>query len=106
MRRIPPGRLLRALLLTGTALVAGGAGDANAGSWQSDAEMCATQTVDLAASRITACTNVLKSGRLRGEPLGIAFALRGLAYRDRGDIPHAIGDLDQAIKLAPDFAPA
>ena len=32
--------------------------------------------------------------------------LRGLAHLDRGDIPHAIGDLNHAVDLAPDFAPA
>ena len=37
---------------------------------------------------------------------GVAYALRGLAYLDRGDIAHAIADLNQAVALAPDFAPA
>ena len=68
--------------------------------------MCATQTEDLADQRIAACTTVLKWGRLHGKPQGVAYALRGLAYLDRGDIAHAIGDLNQAITLAPDFAPA
>ena len=49
---------------------------------------------------------ILKSGRLHGEAAGVAYALRGLAYLDRGDIPHAIADLNQAITLAPDFVPA
>ena len=71
-----------------------------------EAQMCATQTQDLADERIAACTGLLKSRRLSGEPKGVAYALRGLAYLDRGDIPHAIGDLDQAVTLAPDFAPA
>ena len=44
--------------------------------------------------------------RLHGTPEGVAYALRGLAYLDRGDIPHAIADLNQAVTLAPDFAPA
>ena len=71
-----------------------------------DLRICATQTESLADQRIAACTTLLKSGRLRGKPLGIAYELRGLAYLDRGDIPHAIGDLNNAIQLAPDFAPA
>ena len=49
---------------------------------------------------------MLNSGRLRGSPAGVAYALRGLAYLDRGDIAHAIADLNQAVALAPDFAPA
>ena len=68
--------------------------------------MCATQTESLATERINACGAVLRSGRLRGEPLGVAYALRGLAYLDRGDIPNAIADFNNAIKFAPNFAPA
>jgi tetratricopeptide (TPR) repeat protein len=71
-----------------------------------EARNCATQSEDLADHRIAACTTMLRTGRLRGKPEGVAYALRGLAYLDRGDIAHAIGDLNQAITLAPDFAPA
>src|SRR5450759_4062703 len=49
---------------------------------------------------------MLSAGRLQGKAEGVAYALRGLAYLDRGDIAHAIADLNQAISLAPDFAPA
>ncbi len=70
------------------------------------ARSCATQTEKLASERIAACTAVLGSGRLHGKPEGVAYALRGLAYLDRGDIAHAIADLNQAVALAPDFAPA
>ena len=51
-------------------------------------------------------SSLLSTGRLHGEPEGVAYALRGLAYLDRGDAPHAIADLNQATTLAPDFAPA
>ena len=71
-----------------------------------DARACATQAQDLATERIAACTHILQSGRLKGTPLGVAYGLRGLAFLDRGDIPHAIADLNQAVELAPDFAPA
>ena len=47
---------------------------------------------------------MLGSGRLHGKQEGVAYELRGLAYLDRGDIAHAIADLNQAIALAPDFA--
>ena len=73
---------------------------------QRDAHLCATQTESLATQRIAACSTILKSGRLHGEPLGVAYALRGLAFLDRGDTPHAIADLNQAIELAPEFVPA
>src|SRR6202162_3638731 len=71
-----------------------------------DVRMCSTQTEDLADERIAACTAMLNSGRLHGSPAGVAYALRGLAFLDRGDIAHAIADLNQAVALAPDFAPA
>ena len=72
----------------------------------SNARVCANQTEDAASYRIDACTAIISSGRLKGEALGVAYALRGLAHLDRSDIPHAIGDLNHAIDLAPDFAPA
>ena len=71
-----------------------------------DLQDCATQTQAQADQRIAACTRLLQSGRLKGKPLGVTYGLRGLAYLDRGDVPHAIGDLNNAIQLAPDFAPA
>ena len=71
-----------------------------------EAQLCATQSESQADQRIAACTSMLNSGRLHGKQEGIAYELRGLAYLDRGDIAHAIADLNQAITLAPDFAPA
>src|SRR5690242_11184534 len=65
-----------------------------------DLRDCATQTQSLADQRIAACTKLLQSGRLKGKPLGVTYGLRGLAYLDRGDVPHAIGDLNNAIQLA------
>ncbi len=81
-------------------------GAAHAQMQMRDLRLCATQTEDLADERIAACTAMLNSGRLRGKPAGVAYALRGLAFLDRGDIAHAIADLNQAVALAPDFAPA
>src|SRR6202166_3010921 len=71
-----------------------------------EARTCATQTEEFATERIAACARILESGRLKGKPLGVAYGLRGLAFLDRGDIPHAIADLNRAVDLAPDFAPA
>lgn len=72
----------------------------------SDARVCANQEKDLAVYRIQSCTAIIKSGRLHGEALGVAYELRGLAHLDRSDVAHAIGDLNRAVELAPDFAPA
>ena len=73
---------------------------------RSDALTCSNQSRDRVDARIAACTNMINSRRLKGRTLGVAYALRGLAYLDRGDTPHAIGDLNRAVALAPDFVPA
>ena len=49
--------------------------------------------------QITGCTNAIKSGKLGGKDLAVAFAIRGSAYRARGELKLAIQDYDQAIKL-------
>ena len=108
MREARPSWLLRAALLAGATVipVLWPHNAALAASSREAPRMCATQTENLADQRIAACSTLLSSGRLHGEPQGVAYALRGLAYLDRGDIPRAIADLTQAVALAPDFAPA
>jgi len=71
-----------------------------------EAKLCADQTESMAEQRIAACSRMIESGRIRGKQEGVAYDLRGLAYLDRGDIADAIADLNKAITLAPDFAPA
>jgi len=68
--------------------------------------VCSMQTEKLADERIAACTRMIEQSHLKGRPAGVAYALRGLAYLDRGDIANAIADLNLAVTLAPDFAPA
>src|ERR1035437_7436910 len=99
-----PARLLGAASLAVMAAALSFHGAAQAES--REALMCATQTESLADQRIAACAGMLSAGRLHGKAEGVAYGLRGLAYLDRGDIAHAIADLNQAIALAPDFAPA
>ena len=108
MREARPAWLLRAALLAGATVIPilWPHNVALAISSREAPRMCATQTESLADQRIAACSTLLSSGRLHGEPQGVAYALRGLAYLDRGDIPRAIADLTQAVALAPEFAPA
>jgi hypothetical protein len=80
-------------------------GSASAQMRMQDIRACSTQRQDLADERVAACTGMINSGYLRGEASGVAYSLRGLAFLDRGDIPHAVADLDQAVAVAPDFAP-
>jgi len=104
MRGKRPNWLIRALGLAGLAVAATWP---VAGHTQvREARICATETENTADDRIAACGKLLESGRLGGKPLGVAYGLRGLAFLDRGDIPHAIADLNRAVELAPDFAPA
>jgi tetratricopeptide (TPR) repeat protein len=104
MRGKRPNWLIRAASLAAIAVAS--AWSSGAQAQVRDARMCATQVEDLANERIAACARLLQSSRLRGKPAGVAYGLRGLAYLDRGDIAHAIADLNQAVALAPDFAPA
>src|ERR1035437_5388110 len=104
MRGTQPVRLLGAASL---AVMVTALSFADAAQGESrEARMCATQTESLADQRIAACAGMLSAGLLHGKAEGVAYGLRGLAYLDRGDIAHAIADLNQAIALAPDFAPA
>jgi tetratricopeptide (TPR) repeat protein len=105
MRGARPVWLIRILSVAGLAATTAWPAGVHAQASR-ELRMCATQTESLAEERIAACTKALQSGRLRDEPLGVAYGLRGLAYLDRGDLPHAIGDLNNAIQLAPNFAPA
>jgi tetratricopeptide (TPR) repeat protein len=98
-------RPFRAALIAGMIVVAWPAA-AQTSSLRNAAHTCANQSIKLAAERIEACTRLLNSGRLHGKPLGVAYALRGLAYLDRGDLPNAIIDLNLAVENAPDFVPA
>lgn len=105
MRATNPSWLFRAALLAGVLLTAAWPSGAQA-QLRSAALTCSNQSAKLADKRISACTHILNSGRLSGKPLGVAYALRGLAYLDRGDVPAAIVDLNRAVENAPDFAPA
>ena len=75
-------------------------------SLKDNIRVCGTQNAAQSAERIDACSRVLEARQVNGKSAGVALALRGLAYLDRGDLPHAIADLDRAVSLAPDFAPA
>src|SRR5690242_751791 len=97
-----PGPWPRWAMSFGLLVAAMAAGPAAA---QNSVRWCADQTESAASERIAACSTLLKS-RISGKPAGVAYALRGLAYLDRGDIPNGIADLDKAVQFAPDFAPA
>jgi tetratricopeptide (TPR) repeat protein len=55
---------------------------------------------------IRGCSAVIRSGRDPPEQLARAFANRGRAWSEKGDYARAMHDLDNAIRLDPDFADA
>ncbi|HZD91104.1 MAG TPA: hypothetical protein VE224_13470 [Pseudolabrys sp.] len=83
-------RATRYLRLRGIALLAAMAMSgccattAHAMLTRQDALTCSDQSRDHVEERIAACTAMIKSGRVKGQPLGVAYALRDLAYLDRG----------------------
>src|SRR5258707_5821265 len=57
-------------------------------------------------TQIAACTDAIKAGKGQGKGLAWAFGNRGNAYFGKAQYDRAIQDLDQAIKLDPDYAAA
>jgi tetratricopeptide (TPR) repeat protein len=55
---------------------------------------------------IAACSAVIDSGRLSGRPLAEAYAQRGFHRTARRSLTEAEADLDEAIKIDPDYAQA
>jgi tetratricopeptide (TPR) repeat protein len=56
--------------------------------------------------QIHGCTAVIQSGLGTSRMLVLAFTNRGFAHRTKGDYDRAIQDFGQAIRLAPNHAPA
>jgi lipoprotein NlpI len=97
-------RILTTVVGTGLALV----GLASSGCWgQSidDLRNCgdSKSTPDVA---ISSCSNLIQSGSLSQPHLALAFGSRGAAYLSKRDLDHAMQDLDQAIRLNPNYAEA
>jgi tetratricopeptide (TPR) repeat protein len=68
-----------------------------------DVDRCLSGTGD---QRIAACTRAIASGRLQGNDLAVKYMNRGVAYKDKGELDRATSDLDEAIRLNPNFADA
>jgi Tfp pilus assembly protein PilF len=94
MKRALLGGLVAAML--GAAAHAGGIDDGNAG-------LAALQQGDNDGA-IVLFTRALGSGGLRGDDREFAYANRGVAYLNKGDLASAIADLDKARQMKPDDA--
>jgi tetratricopeptide (TPR) repeat protein len=56
--------------------------------------------------QIAGCTAVIRSGIPNDKELAALFNYRGVAYKAKGDLDHAIADYTEAIRLDPNYAPA
>jgi tetratricopeptide (TPR) repeat protein len=56
--------------------------------------------------QIAACTAVIGSGIPNDQELAALFNYRGVAYKAKGDLDHAIADYTEAIRRDPSFAAA
>jgi tetratricopeptide (TPR) repeat protein len=56
--------------------------------------------------QIAGCTAVIRSGIPSDKELAALFNYRGVAYKAKGDLDHAIADYTEAIRRDPDYAAA
>jgi tetratricopeptide (TPR) repeat protein len=53
---------------------------------------------------IAGCTAVIQLGGETSQKLAVAFAYRGNAYREKGDLDRTLADFNEAIRIDPRFA--
>jgi len=90
------GSFFACLLLGATVAAVGQTRDQN---W----EKCKAEDPD---TSIAGCTALIQAGQESTVDLASAYFDRGIAYRDKKEYDLALQDLDQALKLKPDFAGA
>jgi len=92
-------------LLAGAAFLAGlMSARPAAADFAGDHDLCHTFDASKATEKIAACTRVIRTGRLRGRDLAIAYQDRAEGYRLTKDYDHALEDFDRAIKVDPGVA--
>ena len=57
------------------------------------------------ATRIAACTEIIRKNPGVTEKLGLAYFLRGNAYQAKRDYERALADYDESLRLVPGIAP-
>ncbi len=72
--------------------------------WNDDADRCARETANFDL-KIQYCSRAIQSGELSQRELALTFSNRGNVYYRKGQYDRAIKDYNQAIRLAPDYAP-
>ena len=66
-----------------------------------DRDICQMQTGDAA---IAACSRAIRSGKLKGKTLALAYAHRGAEWKGKNEIGKALADYGTALKLNPALA--
>jgi tetratricopeptide (TPR) repeat protein len=93
--RAPRGpAVLLAAALAGAVWVAPAAAD-----YAADRDLCHTFDADKTPQKIAACTRVIKTGRLSGRNLAIAYQDRAEGYRLSKEYDLALADFERAIKI-------
>lgn len=101
-RRVAPHAAAPAMIVLLSAIVSSMAVTAVPAWTQTLKQWKCTVRPDVAwDEQITGCTNAIKSGKLGGKDLAVAFAIRGSAHRAGGELKRAVQDYDQAAKLNP-----
>ena len=68
-----------------------------------DFDTCEKESGDIA---IAACSRAIASGNYKGEKLAVLYNDRGVEHANKGERDRSIADLDQAIRLKPDYPEA
>lgn len=71
-----------------------------------DATRACNQAIAKPDDTIASCSALIDSGSVSGRQLAAAYAQRGFARTLKRSLTHAEADLDQAIKIDPDYAEA
>jgi len=96
--------LALALLASSTVLAGLIAVRPAAADFAGDHTLCHTFDSSKITEKIAACTRVIRTGRLRGQDLAIAYQDRAEGYRLAKDYDHALEDFGRAIKIDPAIA--
>ena len=95
-----------AVLWSGVAQAEGPAElDAGGGAGRRPAAVC-LGPASTSDERVKGCSAVIESGQVQGGLLAAAYAQRGFVFTLKRNLEQAQKDLDQAIKIAPDYAEA
>jgi len=92
-RRVAPHAAAPAMIVLLSAIVSSMAVTAVPAWTQTLKQWKCTVRPDVAwDEQITGCTNAIKSGKLGGKDLAVAFAIRGSAHRAGGELKRAVQD--------------